>query len=265
MGYKHTIPPDRTERLRQRDPLSLRGSGAMTPLTDEEARLSASAIDTFVTVLGGRDQLTEALQIAIDEPEVDQVVTLLLDPRYDHLPLRRICQLASLTVADLFAAYKKAMIVKAHVQAYQRITDKLLPVVEDVMRRAAPFEVGCGACGATGQDRDAEGLPRPGIACPTCAGRGRVLQLPDLDRQKLALELGALLAKSAGISVVQTQQTLNVSAQAGATGRGTLEAVQQAVGELFGQTPLVVDAEEVAERRAAADPPADPQPAPPAP
>ena len=82
-------------------------STALT-LTPEEADLSVAAIDAFTVALGGRSAVLDALQVANGTPEVDQITKLLSDPCYAGWSLRKLCTLAGLTIADLFAAYKKA-------------------------------------------------------------------------------------------------------------------------------------------------------------
>jgi hypothetical protein len=218
----------------------VRASGATTLLTDAEADANGKAIDTVVKALGGRPALLDTLAVAADAPEVEEILTLLLDPRYEKMSLRALCHKAGLTVVDLFAAYKKAMITKAHLVAYKAITDAIVPVVEDVMRRAAPYRIPCYGCGGGKQIDDPE---KPGtlITCPQCAGAGELLQLPDLDRQKLALELGQLVQKSAGLQI--QQNTLNLQPGAGNDGPkagGTLVELQHAVRELLSgpRTPL---------------------------
>lgn len=226
----------------QRKPGLVRASGAQTLLSPEEADANSAAVDTVIQALGGKAQLLDTLAVAADAPEVEAIIGLLLDPRYAKWSLRRLCTLANLTVLDLFTAYKKAMIVKAHLLAYQAITDRILPVVEDVMRRAAPYEIPCYACGATGQvpDPDATSPDAPLLTCPTCAGHTKLLQLPDLERQKLALELAQLVQKSAGLQIQQTNLT-NVPPAADPDDRGTLIELQQAVRELLSgpRTPIL--------------------------
>lgn len=216
------------------------GSGAQTTLSDAELDANQAAIEQVVKALGGRGNLLDALSVAADAPEVEKIVQLLVDPRYDQISLRRLCSMAGLTVVDLFAAYKKAMVVKAQLVAYQAITDHLLPVVVDVMKRAAPYTIPCYDCGATGQVA-AEKVGDPALVCPTCAGRKELLQLPDLDRQKLALELGQLVQKSAGINIQQNQLTVPPVEPEPAPGRGTLIELQHAISELQSgpRTPIV--------------------------
>ena len=99
---------------------------------------------------------------------------------------------------------------------------KLPPVVDDVMTRAAPQVSTCPAC--LGVSTAGQG------PCATCNSTGRVQTEPDLDRQKLALELGQLLEKKGGLIVQQNNATV---ASLGASQPGSLEQLQQAVGDLL--------------------------------
>src|SRR5712691_4907264 len=184
--------PPRPNRLPPRRPELSRLSGvsARHALTDEEADLHRGALTTVVNALGGKSSFADTPAIAGDQPEVEPILALLVDPRYDHLSLRKLCDLAGWNVADLFAAWRKAALVRAHLLAYQTITATLLPVVEDVMRRAAPYPIPCPACHGAGDIPVGDSTTR--TPCGPCRGKGDVLQLPDLDLQKLALELGQL-------------------------------------------------------------------------
>lgn len=207
------------------------GSGAQTTLSDAELDANQVAIEQVVKALGGRGNLLDALSVAADAPEVEKIVQLLVDPRYDQISLRRLCSMAGLTVVDLFAAYKKAMVVKAQLVAYQAITDHLLPVVVDVMKRAAPYKIPCYDCAGSGE-MAGEKPGDPKVICSTCAGQKELLQLPDLDRQKLALELGQLVQKSAGINIQQNQLTVPPPDSEPTQGRGTLIELQHALADL---------------------------------
>lgn len=225
-----------------RKPGLVRESGAQTLLTEAEQQASAAAFDTVIKALGGKAKLLDTLAVASDAPEVEQIISLLLDPRYDGFSLRRLCTLAGITVVDLFAAYKKAMIVQAHLVAYQAISDGILPVVVDVMKRAAPYEIPCEACSGTGEIAAGDGAAA--VSCQVCAGHKKVLVLPDLDRQKLALELAQLVQKSAGFSI---QQNTVVQPPADPLeGRGTLIELQHAVRQMLsGPRQPIVEAETV--------------------
>jgi hypothetical protein len=202
-------------------------------LTPEEADLSSAAVDAFAVALGGRQALLDTLVVADGTSEVHQIVNLLIDPRYGGWSLRRLCATAGLTIADLFTAYKKALLVRAHLQATKVITDNLVAVVDDVMQRSRPREIVCPACAGltTVTPEPTRAVPNPAPQpCATCRATGRVIEQPDLDRQKVALELAQLLQTRGGITVQQNSVTL----PAGGSGApGALEQLQQAVHEVL--------------------------------
>jgi hypothetical protein len=227
---------------------SLLPAAARTPeiLSERESDLNAEAIDTFTKAVGGRDALVDVLSVASAAPEMSRITSYLIDPRYDRWSLRRICTLAGITVADLFAAYKRALIARAHIEATKIIADKLPPVVEDVMVRAAPADVVCTLCNGLRELQPVKAGLAP-ITCPRCKGTGMIRSEPDLDRQKLALDLAHLTPKKGGFMIQQNQIAASASALA-SPGSGVLEQLQQAVGEmLFSPT-----------RRRAMSPPLDP-------
>jgi hypothetical protein len=210
-------------------PTALIPAAARAPevLTEEEAELSGEAIETFARAIGGRDALMAVLSVASSAPEIEKVVNYLLDPRYDRWTLRRLCTLAGITVAELFTAYRKALLTKAHLEATRIIAEKLPPIVDDVMERATPQMIGCAHC---------RGLAPPAgdPPCLFCHGSGQVRSEPELDRQKLALELGHLTEKKGGgLYIQQNQGVLASGAALAAQGSGALEQLQQAVGDLL--------------------------------
>lgn len=191
--------------------------------TEEEQQLSDDAVETFATLVGGRTGLVESLAIGTGAPEIDKLVNLLLDPRYKRYSVRRLCGVVGLTVTDLFTAYRKAALMRAHIQATHTIAAKIPPVVEDVMTRAVPQPIVCDVCKGLGSLETK--------ACWKCQGTGQTQSEPDLDRQKLALELGHLIEKKGGGLIVQQNQIAAGAMVAGGT--GVLEQLQQAVGELL--------------------------------
>jgi len=195
-------------------------AAARTPdvLTAEEVDLNAGAIETFTKAVGGRDQLVDVLSVAASAPEIARITTYMIDPRYQRWSVRRLCTLAGITVADLFSAYKKALIARAHIEATRIIAEKLPPIVEDVMARAVPQKIVCSKCA--------------GVGCPECAGRGFSFTEPELERQKLALDLGHLTPKKAGLTIQQNQIAASAGAIA-AAGGGVLEQLQQTIGEML--------------------------------
>lgn len=226
-------------------PAAARGSAA---LSADEQRLSDAGIDAFTKLLGGRETLAHTLAIAEGTPEIDKITTLLLDPRYETYSTARLCRLAGITAADVFRALGKASLAQAKLEAIvTEVAPALRGVVRDVMTRAQPYEIACTTCGGltTITPEPTEKVPNPAPqVCLVCRGTGKLLCLPDLDRQKLALELGQLVTKGGGGLAIQVNQ--NVGEQAGSTQSGALEQLQQAMGEiLFNQpaAPTAVDAE----------------------
>jgi hypothetical protein len=220
-----TISHPRTKPVKSKQALIPAAARTSEMRTPEEDHANAEAIDVFAKAVGGREALTEVLAVAETAPDVERVVNLLLDPRMARMSLKRVCAMANLTVADLFAAYKKACITRAHIQASHIIASRLPPIVDDVMLRATPVPVACPACDGTAR-RPVDGSL---VLCTICHGTGTVLSEPDLDRQKLALELGQLTSKSGGLVIQQNQIAASVSAPGG----GVLEQLQQAVGDLL--------------------------------
>lgn len=207
-------------------------------LAEESALQHADAIASFVDRLGGRERLAEALAIAETAPECEALVQHLLDPRFRLWSLPKVCALAGFTVADLFQAYRKATLLRAHIEATHRIAAKLAPIVEDVMARALPRMETCLLCkGKKTRLRVAADGTRTQIRCPQCRGVGERRVEPSADHQKLALELGQLTAqKGGGTGVIVNQQNITAgaaAAQANAASAGPLEQLQQAVGQLL--------------------------------
>jgi len=197
-------------------------SRAPERVTAVEEELSGLAIETFAKTVGGRDTLADVLTVAGSSPDVEKVALLLLDRRYQDWSLRRLCTLTGITVSDLFTAYRKAMIARSHIEATHVIANHTVAVVTDVMTRAAPQKAVCPKC--LGTSAAGQG------PCPICQSSGYIQTEPDLDRQKLALELAQLTEKKGGI--LMQQNTIAAGALA-STGTGALEQLHQAVGDLL--------------------------------
>ena len=135
------------------------------------------------------------------------------------------------------------MIARAHIAASHIIAEKIPPIVDDVMTRAAPQRLRCQAC----QGASANGGP----PCLACFSLGYIQTEPDLDRQKLALELAQLTEKKGGLFI--QQNTGVVAAAALPSNSGALEQLQQAVGDLLFRP---------GRRRAQSPPEREPEPAP---
>lgn len=209
--------------------------------------------------LGGRDQIVGLLALAPLTPDLRYILGLLGDPGKQAIPLADLCALAGILPGDLLTQLAAAALLKGKVQAQQQIGAGVASVAADVMRRAAPYEETCGGCRGTGsvtpEPTPAAPNPQPG-PCETCWGSGKLRYLPDLDRQKLALDLAQLLPKGGGLSIVNA----NVQGGAGSPAApGSYEALQALTDALlYGAPPIDAEIAEVGEVEiAGVDPPVD--------
>lgn len=228
-GQRFTAPKaasKRPARPRPRSALVPTATRTATALTERELDLSGDAIETFAKAVGGRAKLLQVLAISDTDNSTDKVVNCLLDDEFDSWSLRKICTYAGITIADLFASYKKALFVQAHIEAAHLITRRLPPIIADVMERALPGTAECPRCHGIPTTLDCP-------PCPQCEGSGTIPTEPDLDRQKLALELGRLLERKAGVVMQQNNLATATAALANPASPGSLEQLQQAVGELL--------------------------------
>jgi len=194
--------------------------------------------------LGGRTQLVGMLTLAPLTPDLRYVLGMLGDPNQRTASLAEICARGNILPGDLLRHLASAVMLKGKLKASQKIAAGIAAVTEDVMRRAAPYEAPCnGGCQGTGtitpEPTPAAPNPSPG-PCEVCQGTGRLIYSPDLERQKLAIDMAQLLPKG-GIQI-GLQQTVN---QAGSSsGGGAFEKFQEATDRVLygsGEQPPVVD------------------------
>ena len=237
----------RSSALIPRAVLDGRGKDA---LTVQERELGDRALQHFIDGLGGEESLISALETGTQNPRVDEVLGIMSDPRYAGRSFRWICAQVGITPAEVFAAFRSAKIAGAQIQSIVHVAEGMAPVVKDVMRRAAPYEEACSACGGattiTPEPTPKHPNPSP-EPCSTCRATGRLVYAPELERQKLALDLAGLVTKSGGININQNQ--LNMPAGSGSSVGGGLERLQQLLGDLSAPTaddlPPVMEAEVV--------------------
>lgn len=183
--------------------------------------------------LGGRGALVGMLALAPLTPDLRYVLGLLGDPLHQSLSLAEICARGNLLPGDLLTQLSRAALLKGKVLAGQQIAKYIGPVTEDILRRAAPYDAPCnGGCGGTGSITldptpvNPNPSPQP---CMTCRGTGTLRYQPDLERQKLAVELAQLLPKGGGIQIAQ----INGAAPTGSGGQGVLEKLQAVTDQLL--------------------------------
>lgn len=216
---------------------------AMTPARTEVelASLADRAVEAFVAVLGGRHALASFLAIAADDAAVAPILNLLDDDTWDNRPLGLLCREVDLTVADFFRACGKARLVAAHLAAKAQVFDGLSPIVADLVTRAAPHQDVCPRCdGATTlTPKPTTAVPSPTpVPCPRCHATGSVKVSPDLDRQKLVLELADLLQPKGPL----VQQNTLVQAAPAPPQVAPLEILQTALRQAISSRPSLASA-----------------------
>jgi len=228
-----------------------------TGLTRRDYQRSLEAADVLARQLaqieaevGGRDGLLAALQLVPDpSATILRLVGLLADPQFATDSLLDICESQGLTAADLIKAYQRGCLARAHLRSLRIISEKLPPVVDDVMTRGAPYEAPCEACQGTGtHTADPTGAtpnpePQP---CAVCGGAGKLTYAPDLERSKAALTLGGLIKAGTGIQIaVQQSQSQGQASMGESAALPSFAALQGAIDEITtGRRPTsVVEAE----------------------
>lgn len=229
---------------------------AQVPEAVEIKRLdkAEAPINAFERTLGGREALVDALALDDSAPIV-QLTNALCDPSFDKQSLASIALKVGLTFSDLLRAYRNAALAKAHIVAVNKLVTKIPEIIDDIVKRSAPYDEPCERCNGKGVITRMGRATKTGgptepieIACSTCHGVGTIHRLPDLDRQRLVLELSELL-KTPGSSRTVMQQ-INMPAASdvpGSTrvGPGALEQMQQAVTSILYASKTVIDLDPV--------------------
>ena len=205
--------------------------------------LSASAVTSLEVAMGGRSALIAALVRCPESDDLGYVIGQIADPRNDARALSDICMASGIGVGELLEAYKRGVMAEAQVAAMATVASTLQPVVADVMHRSAPHDISCTACNGTGQATDPSKPDAAPTLCPTCKGTGAIRTLPDLERQKVALDLGGLGPKKAPKVVVDNRKLTVRDASPG----GLSRLIQMADQVLHRQRPARVEAPEIDE------------------
>ena len=199
---------------------------------------SAEAINDYERALGGRKELVATLSLD-HSAEMQNLVRMLNDHQFDKHSLGYFCRQVGINLSDLFRAFRNGTLAKAQILASRKIAERLVNVVEDVMARAAPHDEPCATCDGTGEvtPRATKKDPEPKVAsCRVCNGKGTIRHLPDLDRQRLALELAEMIKLPRNGNQILNQLNVGTPAAAREVAAGSLEQMQQAVTQLlYGQ------------------------------
>lgn len=234
--------------MRRQNHALVQPGAALAEVDDAEILdLAAEPINEFEHALGGRTALISSLSIDAT-PEVKDLVDMLMDPRYDKKSLGWLASKVNISLTDLLRVYRNGVLAKAQIIASQKIAAALPDVVADVMKRAVPYQEDCAGCDATGKMtvRPTKKVPEPDpaqVSCTICRGKGTITRLPDLDRQRLALEIGELLkSPKGGPTMLQQFNIGTAAASSGDANPGSLERMQQAVTDiLYGRNASVID------------------------
>lgn len=177
--------------------------------------------------LGGRQAVVSLLTLAPLTPDLRYILGQLGDPQHATMTLAEICTGASILPGELLKQLAQAALLRGKVLASQQIGNGIAAVAADVMRRAAPYTAPCHTCIGTGsitpEPTPTTPNPRP-EPCEVCKGTGQLVYQPDLDRQKLAIDMAQLLPKGGGIQIAQINAP---AAGGGGSSLGTLEALQR--------------------------------------
>src|SRR3972149_1647217 len=199
--------------MRPRKPPLLRLPRTEVALSPGDRRLSASldqALSSLEAALGGRQKLIDVLSRS-SNPAIQVLVhSLATNAEYHQKTFAELCAAANITVADLLKGYQQGLKLLAQTLAMMPIAAELPAVAADAMMRARPHEITCGVCQGTGTvtPEPTKKVPNPSPQpCAGCQGTGRLSQIPEFDRQKLALDLGGMLPKKDTLVQVNTDQS----------------------------------------------------------
>ena len=193
------------------------GGANRKPLAPGSQPIPAIGLSTSLAAieakLGGRDPLVAALSHAPYSQTLSLLLGLIGDPTRASTPLATLAAMAGVTAGEILEAYIAGDRLKAEALSVSKISEHLADVTEATMKGAL----------VKSDDIDAQRLA--------------------FDHKKLALDLGRLLPKSAGVQVAIQN---NNSVHGGVAG-GSLEALQAATDAiLYGDSiipPEPVDAE----------------------
>jgi hypothetical protein len=162
------------------------------------AALVAQALQRLEVQLGGRDRLVGALSFAPHSQDVQILLGLLGDPTNSREPIANLCTMAGVTPGQVLGFYRAGEENRSQALAWGKIGEHLADVAERTMQGAL----------VVSEDLDAQRLA--------------------FDHKKLALDLGKMLPKSAGVQVAIQN---NVSG--GGLAGGSLEALQAATDAIL--------------------------------
>ena len=223
---------------------------ALVPTSRVPKTLTAGQIDrlsrpitALETALGGRDAFVAALAIHAS-PDTAELLSLLTESSRVPKTLGRIAHDAGVGLSMLLRAYHDGMLTKAHLIATTAAANHLLSVVEDILKRSVPYDEACTTCYGTGELRQQEGDAIKTIVCGTCHGHKLIAHVPDLDYQKLALQLAEFIKPDKASTIIQSYTNTFAGPAQATFSVPSLEQQQQVFTDrLYGRSAVPLDLE----------------------
>lgn len=171
------------------------------------------ALEQLEEAVGGREQIATSLQVSQQPLTVEEEIlaNLLADPANQNRSLASLCGQTGITIGRVLDMFAKAEAAQAYAKSLTKIYRKLPEVVGDVMDRALPKRDVCKPCKGLGSitvKKDGEEVQQD---CLVCGTAGTVEREPDLERQKVALQLGGFLKDKGGVNITNTTTTNTVN------------------------------------------------------
>lgn len=218
---------------------------------DRAPALVVKALSAFEEAVGGRARLVEVLahyHQTSDDGEL--IMNLVADPGNAERSLASLCASAGLSVGKFLRIFASARGANAYLAAMERVWPRVPEVAAEVMRYAVTRKGRCTTCFGKGtlQGRVKRGAPVSEITCTACDGEGTFDIVPDLERQKVALQLAGLL-RTSGAQVLIDQSKNQTAIVSPVAMRGFIAATNRVLygGPLEAQPPEPVEAEVVGE------------------
>jgi hypothetical protein len=196
----------------------------------ETDRIVSRTLNAVERELGGREELLRVLDLAPVTTPIANLRTLLANPANRKTVLAQLALRADVSTGEILKAYQAGVKLYAQTLAAREVAIQLPQVTKDVMARALPQHVECLACHGSKKDDD-------GKKCLPCHGKGWITEIPDLDRQQVALELGDLMPKKGGGNIAIGITNNPSGGSPNASPGGFLETLQQAVAQVLYTTP----------------------------
>lgn len=227
------------------------GYAGIIPFSASEVRVSESgdaankALNTLEEIAGGRLEIVAQLAtVATLGQKETYLAQLLADPRNDEYSLRTLCKQAGCSVREFIVLLRHARFSGQIAEAMDRVAKYIPDVAEDVMARSVPHTAECPTCNGTGtveasrRDKNTKKIVTETVTCSGCGGRKVVKVLPDLERQKVALEIAGILKRGGG---VQVGVQVNTPAPASGAPLTTSPAFRTETDSLLYERPAVAD------------------------